>query len=375
MDKFGNSPPTMRLMTNTWQIQRFDHLEFYVGNAKQASAFYSKCFGFDLVAYCGLETGERKKTSYVLEQGSIRFVLSSALNPNHPIAQSVLEHGDTIAVIALEVSNLKAVYQHAIDQGAIEAIPPTIQEDDRGLFRFAAIRCFGDTLIKFIDRSNYPSSFFAPSYKNSVVKSSVSFGLERIDHLVGNVERGTMEQWVDFFVKTMEFDVRMYFDKHTISTKYSALMSKVLQSGDKTIININEPADGLRKSQIQEYLDFHYGPGVQHLGLATNDIVQTVLRLKDSGVEFLSIPPTYYANLEDWVKNIDIPVEELARLGILVDRDNHGYLLQLFTKPLGDRPTLFFEIIERHGSRGFGEGNFKSLFAALEQEQALRGNL
>ena len=361
-------------MTNIPSIKGFDHLEFYVGNAKQASVFYSKCFGFQTVAYCGLETGERKKTSYVLEQGAIRFVVSSALGPNHPIAHSVLEHGDTIAIIALAVSNVDTAYQHAVTQGAVGAIPPTIQEDGGGIFRFAAIRSFGDTLIKFIDRSDYPHNF-APGYTNCATKSFNSAGLTSIDHVVGNVERGTMNQWVDFFIKTMGFDVRMYFDKQTVSTEYSALMSKVLENGSKTIININEPANGLRKSQIQEYLDFHYGPGIQHLGLATNDIVRTVVRLREAGVEFLPIPKTYYENLENWVKDINISVEDLAKLGILVDRDDNGYLLQLFTKPIGDRPTLFFEIIERHGSRGFGAGNFKSLFVALEQEQKLRGNL
>ena len=362
-------------MTNTWKIKRFDHLEFYVGNAKQASAFYSKCFGFDCVAYCGLETGERKKASYVLEQGSIRFAISSALSPNHPIAQSVLQHGDTVAIIALEVVNLKAAFQYAVERGAEGVIPPTVQEDEHGLFRFAAIRCFGDTLIKLIDRSDYPDNLFAPGYMINNVKFTASVGLTQIDHVVGNVERGAMDRWVQFFVETMGFKVRMYFDDRTISTKYSALMSKVLENGNKTIININEPVDGLRKSQIQEYLDFHYGPGIQHLGLATKNIVQTVLCLRETGVEFIPIPQTYYENLADWVKNIDIPVEELAKLGILVDRDDNGYLFQIFTKPLGDRPTLFFEIIERHGSQGFGENNFKSLFAALEQEQALRGNI
>ena len=362
-------------MTKNWEILRIDHLEFYVGNAKQASAFYSTCFGFDYVAYCGLETGERKKTSYVLEQGEIRFVISSALNRNHPIAQSVLEHGDAVGVIALEVSDVNAAYQHTVDRGAVGVIPPTIQEDARGLFRLAAIRCFGDTLIKFIDRHDYCDSFFAPGYIIRAVKSMSSASLTRIDHVVGNVERGAMDRWVQFFVKTMGFSIRMCFDDRTISTEYSALMSKVLENGGETIININEPADGLRKSQIQEYLDFHCGAGVQHIGLETNNIVQSVLRLRQAGVEFVPIPKTYYENLEDWVKDIDIPVEELAKLGILVDRDNHGYLLQLFTKPIVDRPTLFFEIIERRGSREFGEGNFKSLFAALEQEQILRGNL
>ena len=361
-------------MTTICPIEGFDHLEFYVGNAKQASMFYSKCFGFNRVAYCGLETGERKKTSYVLEQGDIRFVISSALNPHHPIARSVLEHGDTIAVVALAVKDVNIAYQYAVDRGAVGVIPPTIQKDDNGVLRFAAIRSFGDTLIKFIDRSNYLSNF-APGYTNCLAKSNNLAGLTQIDHVVGNVERGAMERWVQFFVETMGFDVRMYFDEHAVSTEYSALMSKVLENGSKTIVNINEPADGLRKSQIQEYLDFHYGAGIQHIGLATNDIVQTVVRLREAGVEFIPIPKTYYENLQDWANDIDIPIEDLAKLGILVDRDDNGYLLQLFTKPIGDRPTLFFEIIERRGSQGFGAGNFKSLFVALEREQKLRGNL
>ena len=361
-------------MTTICPIEGFDHLEFYVGNAKQASVFYSKCFGFNRVAYCGLETGERKKTSYVLEQGDIRFVISSAMSPNHPISHSVLEHGDTIAVVALAVKNVDAAYRYAVDRGAVGVIPPTIQEDKNGILRFAAIRSFGDTLIKFIDRSDYPNNF-APGYTNCITESSNLAGLTQIDHVVGNVERGAMEQWVRFFVETMGFDLRMYFDEQAVSTEYSALMSKVLENGSKTIININEPANGLRKSQIQEYLDFHYGAGIQHIGLATNDIVQTVVRLREAGVEFIPIPETYYENLQDWAKDIDIPIEDLARLGILVDRDDNGYLLQLFTKPIGDRPTLFFEIIERRGSQGFGAGNFKSLFVALEREQKLRGNL
>lgn len=355
-------------------IKGLDHLEFYVGNAKQAATFYSKCFGFTNTAYQGLETGERKVTSYVLEQGEIRFVLSSALSSQHAIAQSVLKHGDTIAVIALAVSDVVSTYNYAVGRGAIGAIPPTEQEDDHGVLRFAAIRTFGDTLIKFIDRSNYPNNF-APGFVSRASAPTYSAGLTRVDHIVGNVEQGLMDRWVDFFVKTLGFDLRMHFDDHAISTEYSALMSKVLEDGNKTIININEPAVGRRKSQIQEYLDYHNGPGIQHLGLTTNDIVQTVVQLREAGVEFLPIPTTYYDDLEDWVREIGIPVKQLAQLGILVDRDQDGYLLQLFTKPIGDRPTLFFEIIERHGSRGFGAGNFKSLFVALEQEQALRGNL
>lgn len=361
-------------MTATCPIKGFDHLEFYVGNAKQASFFYSTCFGFDRLAYCGLETGDREMTSYVLEQGEIRFIISSALSPDHPISQSVLAHGDTIAIVALAVSDLDAAFEYAIIRGATGVIAPTTQEDEYGVYRFAVIGSFGDTLIKFVDRSGYADNF-APGYNKLVVKSSNSAGLTQIDHVVGNVEEGMMNQWVNFFVETMGFDVRMHFDDLTIATEYSALMSKVLDNGDQTIININEPAKGLRKSQIQEYLDFHYGAGIQHLGLATSDIVQTVTQLRDAGVEFLAIPQTYYDNLEDWVEELEISVADLTRLGILVDRDDNGHLFQLFTKPIGDRPTLFFEIVERCGSQGFGEGNFKSLFTALEREQALRGTL
>lgn len=351
-----------------------DHLELFVGNAKQSAQFYSRCFGFQMTAYRGLETGERKTTSCVMEQGNIRFVLSSAMSPEHPISQSVVTHGDTIAILALEVPNVMAAYRHATSQGAIGAIPPTDQDDEFGTFRYAAIRSFGDVLIKFVERQNYAGAF-APGFAARSSESLTSAGLVGIDHIVGNVERGLMDRWVEFFRKTMGFEMRMHFDDQSIATEYSALMSKVLQNGGKTIININEPADGLRKSQIDEYLDFHYGPGIQHIGLETRDIVQTVTCLRQSGVEFLSIPKTYYDDLAGWVQEIDVPVEKLAELGVLVDRDEDGYLLQLFTKPLGDRPTLFFEVIERHGSRGFGAGNFKALFVALEREQALRGNL
>ena len=349
-------------------------MEFYVGNAKQSATFYSQCFGFTATGFRGLETGERKTTSYVLEQGAIRFVLSAALSPEGPVAQSVLKHGDTIAVVALEVADVTLAYHHAVSRGAVGAIPPTEQTDEHGVFRLAAIHSFGDTVIKFIDRSHY-SGTFAPGFVARSAEVNHGAGLKRVDHIVGNVEGGAMERWVKFFVETLGFDMRMHFDADTISTEYSALMSKVLENSSKTIININEPAPGRRRSQIQEYLDFHAGPGVQHIGLTTENIVETVVQLRQAGVEFLSIPSSYYDNLEEWVSTLDVPVAKLAELGILVDRDHDGYLLQLFTKPVGDRPTLFFEIIERHGSRGFGAGNFKALFVALEQEQALRGNL
>ena len=368
-------------MADIFSIKKVDHLEFYVGNAKQAALFYAECFGFRITAYCGLETGERKTTSYVLEQGDIRFVLSSAMVADHPIAQSVLNHGDTIATLALEVSDVNHAYQHAIENGAMGAILPTDREDTEGVFRYAAIHAYGDTCIKFIQRDRY-EGIFAPGFVARSAKThennttSLKLGnLSHIDHIVANVEQGKMDEWVSFFVKTMDFDLKLSFDDQSISTEYSALMSKVLQNGGKTSININEPAMGRRKSQIQEYLDFHNGPGIQHIGLATSNIVETVQQLKQSGVEFLPIPKTYYQELETWVNEIDIPVTHLAELGILIDRDEHGYLLQLFTKPLGDRPTLFFEIIERHGCNGFGAGNFKALFVALEREQEKRGNL
>jgi len=283
-------------VADIFSIKRVDHLEFYVGNAKQAASFYAECFGFRITAYCGLETGERKTTSYVLEQGDIRFVLSSAMIVDHPIAQSVLNHGDTIATLALEVSDVNHVYQHAIQNGAIGAILPTDREDTEGVFRYAVIHAYGDTCIKFIQRDRYRGAF-APGFVARSVKTngnnttSPKLGhLSHIDHIVGNVEQGKMDEWVNFFVKTMGFDLKLSFDDQSISTEYSALMSKVLQNGGKTSININEPAIGRRKSQIQEYLDFHNGPGIQHIGLATSNIVETVQQLKQSGVEFYLFP-------------------------------------------------------------------------------------
>jgi len=355
-------------------IRGIDHLEFYVGNAKQAAHYYAHCFGFSITAYRGLETGERKITSYVLAQGDIRFVISSALTPTHAIAQSVALHGDTIAVIAMEVLDVITIYQQAVERGAVGAIPPTRQVGEDGVLHYAAIRIFGDITIKFIDRSQY-TGIFAPGFERRQVTPSRSTGLMSIDHIVGNVAFGTMNYWVEFFVKTLGYELQMHFDDQAISTEYSALMSKVLRNNIRTALNINEPAKGKRKSQVEEYLQFHNGPGIQHIGFTTENIAETVTQLLEAGVEFLPIPETYYANLADWVKEIDIPVKRLAELGILVDRDQDGYLLQLFTKPVGDRPTLFFEIIERHGAKGFGAGNFKSLFVALEREQALRGNL
>ncbi|MBW4574177.1 MAG: 4-hydroxyphenylpyruvate dioxygenase [Aphanothece sp. CMT-3BRIN-NPC111] len=364
-------------MSDFCPIKGFDHLEFYVGNAKQAALFYSKCFGFTNTAYRGLETGSRETASYVMEQGDIRFVLSTGLSPNHSISKSVLQHGDGVAIIALEVPDAIAAYKESTKRGAIGAIAPTEEEDEYGVLRYSAIHGYGDTLIKFIERSDY-SGVFAPGFepRYQTRPNCKGMGLKAIDHVVGNVELGAMNQWVHFFAETMGFDLLVHFDAEAISTEYSALMSKVMQDSTGSVkFPINEPAPGKRKSQIEEYLKYNYGPGVQHIACATDNIIETVSKLRAAGVEFLRIPQSYYENLEEWVGKIDQPIDKLAELGILVDRDEEGYLLQIFTQPVEDRPTLFFEVIERHGAQGFGEGNFKSLFVAIEREQAVRGNL
>ncbi len=363
-------------------IKGIDHVEFYVGNAKQAAHYYRTGFGFTHTAYSGLETGNRQSASYVMEQGKIRLVLTSALGPDHSIARHAYLHGDGVAVIAMEVGDAASAYRESTKRGATGAIPPTQVEDEQGVFRYSAIRCYGDTIIKFVDRSDYKGAF-APGYaarnggngKNGRSRSK-GIGLAHIDHMVGNVELGAMNRWVQFFAITMGFSQLLHFDDKDISTEYSALMSKVMQDGTgKVKFPINEPAEGKKKSQIQEYLDYYYGPGVQHIACSTGDIIKTVTQLRENGIEFLRVPNTYYEDLETRVGKISEPVDKLAELGILVDCDEEGYLLQIFTKPVEDRPTVFYEIIERHGSRGFGKGNFKALFESIEREQALRGNL
>ena len=364
-------------MSDFCPIKRFDHLEFYVGNARQAALFYSKCFGFINTAYRGLETGSRDTASYVMEQGDIRFVFSTGLSPEHPVSKSVLKHGDGIAIIGLEVPDAVSAYQESTNRGAVGAIAPTEEKDGRGIFRYSAIQAYGDTLIKFVERSDY-AGIFAPGFepRHQAQPNRQGMGLKTIDHVVGNVELGAMDRWVKYFAETMGFSLLVHFDDKAISTEYSALMSKVMQDKTGTIkLPLNEPASGKRKSQIEEYLEYNDGPGVQHVALATDNIIKTVTQLKAAGVEFLCVPETYYENLEERVGKIDEPIEQLAELGILVDREKDGYLLQIFTQPVEDRPTLFFEVIERHGARGFGEGNFKSLFVAIEREQASRGNL
>ena len=364
-------------MADFCPIRKVDHLELYVGNAKQAAAFYQAAFGFATVAYRGLETKYREAASYVLEQGDIRLVLTTALNAGHPIAKHVCEHGDGVGVIALDVPDAVAAFHETTRRGAVPAIEPTEQRDERGTLRFSAIRAYGDTLIKFVDRDDYAGAF-APGFQSrtSTRPAGTPVGLTGIDHIVGNVELGGMDRWVRFFADTMGFTQLVHFDDKAISTEYSALMSKVMQDGAGRVkFPINEPATGKRKSQIQEYLEYYGGPGVQHIALTTDDIVATVSELRTRGVEFLRVPRTYYDDLSARVGPIEEPVEQLADLGIMADRDDEGYLLQIFSDTVEDRPTLFFEIIERHGARGFGEGNFKSLFEAIEREQARRGNL
>lgn len=362
-------------MSEICRIKSFDHLEFYVGNAKQAAHFYSQGFGFINTAYRGLETGERKTASYVMEQGQIRLVLSTGLSREHQICQSAIAHGDAIAVIGLEVPDAVSAYRETTKRGARGAIPPTEERDEHGVFRYAAIHAYGEVLIKFVERSNY-KGVFAPGFVPRKLANSKGAGLTKIDHVVGNVELGAMEKWVQFFAETMGFELLVHFDDQTIATQYSALMSKVMQNGKGSIkLPINEPAPGKGKSQIQEYLDYNGGSGIQHIAFATDNIIKTVFQLKDSGVEFLDVPLTYYENIEKRVGKIDEPIEKLAELGILIDRDSDGYLLQTFTQPVEDRPTLFFEVIQRCGSQGFGEGNFKALFEAIEREQLRRGNL
>ena len=353
-----------------------DFVELYVNNAKQAAHYYVKSFGYDVVAYRGLETGVRDRASYLLEQGNIRLVLTSPLTGDSPIAEHLRIHGDGVKDIAMLVKDVRGAYEECLKRGAKSAMEPTEQEDEDGKITMAAIYTYGDTVHSFIDRSKYEGLFF-PGYKEKEfpVKGE-PVGIEFVDHCVGNVEFGKMNEWVKFYEHVLGFTQYMHFDDEDIATEYSALMSKVMAGGRGRIkFPINEPAEGKKKSQIEEYLDFNGGPGVQHMALLTSDIVDTVTKLQNNGVEFLNIPTTYYQTLEERVGKIDENIEDLERLGILVDRDEEGYLLQIFTKPVSDRPTLFFEIIQRKGARGFGLGNFKALFESIEREQEIRGNL
>lgn len=359
-------------------IQNFDHLEFYVGNAKQAAYYYSHAWGFTPIAYAGLETGVRDRSSYVLEQGNVRLLLTSPLGPEGEIAEHVKLHGDGVKVVALRVEDAARAYREATSRGARGVAEPLTLRDASGTVKLSSIAIYGDTIHTFVERRDYNGTFL-PGYtalSGSTPRRARPAGLAGIDHVVGNVELGKMNEWVSFYERTMGFAQLIHFDDRAISTEYSALMSKVMQNGSGRIkLPINEPAQGRRKSQIEEYLDFYCGPGVQHIALITDDIISTVRNLSERGVEFLSTPTSYYETVLDRVGRIEEDIQQLAELGVLLDHDDEGYLLQIFSKPVVNRPTVFFEIIERKGARGFGEGNFKALFEALEREQALRGNL
>ena len=354
-----------------------DYIEFYVGNAKQAAHYYGAAFGFRTAGYRGPETGHREATSYLLQQGKIRFVLTTSLRPTSAIAEHVHRHGDGVRDIALWVDDAEAAFRETTQRGARPVREPQAMEDENGRVVTAAIATYGDTIHTFVERKDYNGLFlpgFQP-YENAYWQPE-EVGLKYVDHCVGNVALGEMDDFVQYYADVMGFKNLISFDDEAISTEYSALMSKVMSNGNERIkFPINEPAQGKRKSQIDEYLEFYDGPGVQHIAMATDNILKTVTSLRSRGVAFLQVPTTYYDVLQDRVGTIDEPVDKLAELGILVDRDDEGYLLQIFTKPVQDRPTVFYEIIQRKGARSFGAGNFKALFEAIEREQALRGNL
>jgi 4-hydroxyphenylpyruvate dioxygenase len=363
------------MTTDFLPLNGTDYIEMYVGNAKQTAFFYINAFGFDMVAYAGPETGVRDRVSYVLQQGKIRFVITGAMSPDSPIAEHIKQHGDGVKVLALWVDDAEKSFYETVSRGAKPAAEPKTIEDADGKVVLASIHTYGETLHTFVERSNY-RGVFMPGYVAKKVASKNPIGLKYIDHCVGNVELGQMNKWVDFYEKAMGFKLLITFDDSDISTEYSSLMSKVVSNGNGYVkFPINEPAAGRKKSQIEEYIDFYKGAGVQHIAIATDNIVHTVGELRKNGIEFLNVPEVYYEDLLDRVGKIEEDIKPLKELNILVDRDDEGYLLQIFTKPLVDRPTLFFEIIQRKGATSFGKGNFKALFESIEREQALRGNL
>ncbi len=366
---------------DTFPINGTDFIEFYVGNAKQSALYYRSAFGFQFVAYRGPETGTRDRASYLLQQGKIRFVLTTAIHPGasddaRRIADHVYTHGDGVRDLALWVDDARDAFAKAVERGAEPVQEPTVTSDENGEVVIASFKIYGETIHSLVERRNYRGLFMPGFVPMTPRYAPPAVGLKYVDHCVGNVELGKMNYWVDFYANVMGFRNLLTFDDKTISTEYSSLMSKVMANGnDRIKFPINEPARGKRRSQIDEYLDFYKGPGVQHMALATDDIIATVTTLRDRGVEFLSVPTTYYEELQARIGKIDEPVDQLASLGILVDRDPDGYLLQIFTKPVEDRPTVFYEIIQRKGAKSFGAGNFKALFEAIEREQELRGNL
>ena len=357
------------------QIKAIDHIQFYVGNARHAMHYWWKSFGFRPVAYSGLETGNRASASYVLESGQARFVVTAGYAPTSEVSAHHLLHGDGVKVIALEVEDAEKAWRETTARGGQSAWAPREEKDEYGIFRTSAIHTYGETLHVFVDRGDY-KGVFAPSYRPITDKEAQSTGLAAVDHIVGNVALGKMNEWVRFYHQVMGFRQLLHFDDKDISTEYSALMSKVMSNGNGRVkFPINEPAEGKKKSQIEEYLDYYLTPGAQHIAMITGDILKTVEQLRANGVEFLRVPDSYYDALPERVGRINEDLRAVHDLGILVDRDDEGYLLQIFSKPIQDRPTMFIEVIQRHGSQSFGKGNFKALFEAIELEQEKRGNL
>ena len=372
--------PLQKLHANSGEdflpLNGTDYIEFYVGNAKQSAYYYQSAFGYELVAYAGLETGVKDRASYVLQQGKVRLVLTTSFDPNSAISEHVRKHGDGVKVLALWVDDAEKSFNETTKRGAKAISKPEVIKDEHGEVKISSIATYGETIHTFVERKNY-KGVFLPGYKKAESKvKSVPVGLKFVDHCVGNVGWGEMNKWVKFYEDAMGFKLLITFDDEDISTEYSALMSKVVSNGNGYVkFPINEPAEGKKKSQIEEYLDFYKGPGVQHIAIATDDIISTVGELRKRGVEFLEVPKSYYDDLFDRVGKIEEDITKIRDLNILVDRDEEGYLLQLFTKPVEDRPTLFYEIIQRKGAKSFGKGNFKALFEAIEREQERRGTL
>jgi len=362
------------MVENPLQLKRIHHIEFWVGNARQASYFYRQAFGFSQIAYRGLETGERQLTSYLMSQGKANIVFTTPLDPDHPASEHIRQHGDGVRDIALVVEDADRAFEAAVHRGAQPAEQPHDLRDEHGTIRRAAIHTYGDTVHSLISYKDY-SGPFLPGFTPAAI-SADDAGILRVDHVVGNVELGKMEAWAEFYSRVFQFQRYLSFDDKDVSTEYSALMSVVMSDDSQSVkFPINEPAPGRKKSQIDEYLEAYRGPGVQHIALLCDDVIKTVAKLEQNGVEFLRVPESYYDGLKDRVGRIDEPLDAIRRLGILVDKDEEGYLLQIFSRPVQDRPTVFFEIIQRKGSRGFGKGNFKALFESIELEQARRGNL
>ncbi len=362
--------------TDFLPLQGTDYVEFYVGNAKQAAHFYKTAFGFQSLAYAGPETGIKDKVSYAVRQHKLTFVFTTPLRTNNPVADHIYKHGDGVKALALKVDNATDAWQQTTQRGAKSYLEPVTLTDENGALVLSGIHTYGDTVHLFVEREDY-QGVFMPGYREwKSLYNPADAGLLYVDHCVGNVGWNQMNLWVKFYEEVMGFRNILSFDDNDISTEYSALMSKVMSNGNGFVkFPINEPAEGKKKSQVEEYLDFYNGEGCQHVALATADIVKTVSQLQSRGVEFLKVPSTYYDDLLSRVGSIDEDLEPLKELGILVDRDDEGYLLQVFTKPVEDRPTLFFEIIQRKGAKSFGKGNFKALFEAIEREQETRGNL